>query len=399
MTKRNSIPPMTKEVAEWRHALHQNPGLMYNEVFSNQLVTEKLTEMGIPFKTGIGKTGIVAWIEGKTNSSKRTIGLRADMDALPIEEKSGQAWASKNPGIMHACGHDGHTSILLGTAKYLNETRNFDGRVLLIFQPAEEGGRGAFAMMEDGLFKGDMKCDAVYALHNWPYLPLGTGAIRPGPIMASVDDFEMVITGRGGHAAYPARCIDPIVIGAQLTNALQSIISRNIPAQDSAVLTITNFNAGTGAHNVIPDTAKISGTVRTFKEDVRVLVEARMKKICADLGAAFEANITCHYQRNIDPTINDPAHTVIAADALARILGDENINRAIEPSMGGEDFGGMLAKVPGAYIVIGQGTPNAKSPHNQGLHNPGYDFNDEALAIGIDYFAEVIESSLPLNTK
>lgn len=396
MTKRNSIPPMTKEVAEWRRALHQNPGLMYEETFANALVIEKLTEMGIPFKAGLGKTGIVAIIEGKTNTSGRTIGLRADMDALPIFEASGQPWASKIPGLMHACGHDGHTSILLGTAKYLWETRNFDGRVLLIFQPAEEGGRGAFAMIKDGLFAGDLKCDAVYALHNWPYQPVGTAAIKPGPIMASVDDFDIVITGKGGHAAYPARCIDPIVIGAQVTMALQTIISRMVPAQDSAILSITNFNAGTGAHNVIPDTGRISGTVRTFKEDVRVLIEAKMKKICTDIGVANDATIVCDYQRNIDPTINDPAHTVIAADAMARILGEENVDRAVEPTMGGEDFGGMLAAVPGAYIFMGQGTNDPKSPHNQGLHNPGYDFNDEALAIGMDYFAELVESGLPL---
>jgi len=387
---------MLEEVAGWRRELHQNPGLMYQEVFSGEFVAAQLTKMGIPFKRGIGKTGIVGFIEGRKNTSGKTIGLRGDMDALPIMEASGQPWASKVPGIMHACGHDGHTANLLGAAKYLSETRNFDGRVLLIFQPAEEGGRGAFAMMRDGLFKDDMKCDAVYGLHNWPKMPLGRAGIRPGPLMASVDNFKITIRGVGGHAAYPAMCIDPIVVGSTLVSALQSIVSRSIPAQEMAVLSTTNFKSGTGANNVVPDVAELSGTVRTFSPKVRDKMEDRIKTLAASVCAGYGATAEVHYEREIDPTINDAQHTQIAIEAMARIIGLENIDTNVEPTLGGEDFGGMLAAVPGAYIFVGQGVPDKNSPHNSGLHNPGYDFNDDVLPIGIDYFAELVESSLPL---
>lgn len=396
MTKRNSIPPMQPEVAAWRRELHQNPGLMYEEHYSKALVEKKLTEWGIPFKSGLGKTGIVAIIEGRKNTSGKTIGLRADMDALPIVETSRQPWSSKVQGVMHACGHDGHTANLLGAAKYLNETKNFDGRVLLIFQPAEEGGRGAFAMMKDGLFKNDLKCDEVYGLHNWPYVPLGKAAIRPGPLMAAVDNFKITITGRGGHAAYPARCIDPIIIGSTVVSALQGVVARMVPAQQMAVLSITNFKAGTGANNVIPDTAEISGTVRTFDAAVRDLMEERLKTMAQDICKTYGANAAVDYHREIDATINHAENTVIAIDCMANIVGRENVITDIEPSLGGEDFGGMLAQVPGAYIFVGQGVPDAGSPHNCGLHNPGYDFNDDVLSIGIDYFAELVETRLPL---
>lgn len=387
---------MLPEFAAYRRELHQNPGLMYEEHYSKAMVEKKLTEWGISFKSGLGKTGIVAIIEGQKNTSGKTIGLRADMDALPIKEASGQPWVSKIDGKMHACGHDGHTATLLGVAKYLNETKNFDGRTLLIFQPAEEGGRGAFAMMKDGLFKGDLKCDAVYAYHNWPYMPIGTAGIRPGAIMASVDNFEVIVTGRSGHAAYPHTCIDPVMIGASLVMQLQTIVSRNVPPQECAVISVTNFNAGTGAYNIIPDAAKITGTVRTLSPATRDLVEARLKEVCKNVGVTYGTEIQVTYDREIDPTINDPKHTTIFADAAARVLGNENVYREIEPSMGGEDFGGMLVEVPGAYIRIGQAVSAKDSPHNKSLHNSGFDFNDDILPIAIDVFAEVVESSLPL---
>lgn len=387
---------MLEEVAGWRRELHQNPGLMYEEHFSKAFVEKKLTEWGIPFKSGLGKTGIVGIIEGRKNISGKTIGLRGDMDALPIVETSGQPWASKVQGVMHACGHDGHTANLLGAAKYLNETRNFDGRVLVIFQPAEEGGRGAFAMIEDGLFSNDLKCDAVYGLHNWPQIPFGKAGIKPGPLMAAVDNFKITINGVGGHAAYPARCVDPIVIGSAVVNALQTLISRMTPAQDMAVLSITNFKSGTGASNVIPHVAELSGTVRTFSNKVRDMLEAKLKSMPAEICASYGAKADIEYHREIDATINNPEHTKIAADCMGRILGVENVDTNIEPTLGGEDFGGMLAKVPGAYIFVGQGVADANSPHNRGLHNPNYDFNDDILPIGIDYFAELVESQMPL---
>jgi hippurate hydrolase len=387
---------MKDEVAGWRHALHENPAIMYEEVFASDLVAGKLTEWGIPFKRGLGKTGIVAIIEGQKNTSGKTIGLRADMDALPLTETSGQPWASKIPGRMHACGHDGHTAMLLGTAKYLNETKNFDGRVLLIFQPAEEGGRGAFAMMRDGLFKDDLKCDFVYGLHNWPTLPLGTAGIKSGPVMAAVDHFDIEIAGVGGHAAYPSKCIDPIVIGATIVSTLQTLVSRFVAPQDMAVLSVTNFNAGTGAYNVIPDASKISGTVRSFKPEVRDLMESKIKAMATNICAAYGAKVSVHYDREIDATINNPEHTQICIEAMGRIIGLENVNTNIQPSLGGEDFGGMLMQVPGAYIHLGQGTANPDSPHNRGLHNPNYDFNDDIIPVGMDYFAELVESGLPL---
>ena len=387
---------MKDEVAAWRHDLHQNPGIMYEEHYASDLVAHKLGEWGIPFKRGLGKTGIVGIIEGRQNTSNRTVGLRADMDALPINETSGQPWASQVPGRMHACGHDGHTSILLGTAKYLNETKNFDGRVLLIFQPAEEGGRGAFAMMRDGLFKDDLTCDAVYGLHNWPQLPLGRAGTRVGALMAAVDTFRIEIVGHGGHAAYPAQCVDPIVVGAQIVNALQTIVARMVAPQDMAVLSITNFNAGTGAFNVIPDQAVITGTVRSFDPDVRDTMESRLKTITTEICNAYGAKVSVHYEREIDATINHAEQTAIAITALRRILGAENVETDMRPSLGGEDFGGMMMQVPGAYVHIGQGMADKKSPHNRSLHNPGYDFNDEVLPIAMDYFAEIVETELPL---
>ncbi len=397
MSKRNSIPPMKDEVAGWRRDLHQNPGLMYQEHFSSDFIAAKLTQWGIPHRRGLGKTGIVGIIEGRKNTSGKTIGLRGDMDALPIAEASGQPWASKVPGIMHACGHDGHTANLLGAARYLADTRNFDGRVLVIFQPAEEGGRGAFAMMQDGLFKGDLTCDAVYGLHNWPQIPFGRAGIKAGPLMAAVDNFKIAITGVGGHAAYPARCVDPIVIGSTLVTALQGIVARMVPAQDMAVLSVTNFKSGTGASNVIPNTAEISGTVRTFSNTARDLIETRLKAMAHDICATYGATTNIEYQREIDATINHARETDIAIAAMSRVIGAENVDTNIEPTLGGEDFGGMLSAVPGAYIFVGQGVPDKNSPHNRGLHNPGYDFNDDILPIGIDYFAELVESQMPIN--
>jgi hippurate hydrolase len=396
MTKRSTIPPMLPEVVQWRRLLHQNPGLMYEEHFASAFVTEKLTAWGIPFKQGLGKTGIVGIIEGRQNTSGKTIGLRGDMDALPIHETSGQPWASKIPGLMHACGHDGHTANLLGTAKYLNETRNFDGRVLLIFQPAEEGGRGAFAMMQDGLFKDDLKCDAVYGLHNWPTMPFGTAGIREGALMAAVDNFSITIHGIGGHAAYPARCIDPIVVGANLVTSMQTIVSRMVPAQEMAVLSITNFKSGTGASNVRPESAEISGTVRTFSNVVRQKIEHQIRIMTHAISSSYGTTATIKYENEIDAVINSEQHAHIAAEAMGKVIGLENVDLKTEITLAGDDFGGMLAAVPGAYIFIGQGLPDATSPHSRGLHHPGYDFNDDILATSIDYFAELVESSLPL---
>lgn len=396
MTKRNSIAQMSEEMATWRRGFHQNPGLAYEETFSSEFVAEKLTEWGIPFKKGIAKTGIVATIEGRDTSSGKRIGLRGDMDALPINEKSGQEWASKVPGVMHACGHDGHTATLLGAAKYLNETKNFNGTVHLVFQPAEEGARGADTMISEGLFE-DFPCDEMYGLHNWPFLPIGKAELRTGPLLAAVDEFSITITGEGGHAAYPQATKDPIPAGTATINALQTIISRNIEAVEPVVLSVTNFQAGTGAFNVIADTATITGTVRSFNEDARNFVQQRMKEICDNIGGVYGVKVELtEYTRQIDATINTEAETEFAAQTLKNLLGEENVNTDCDLCLGGEDFGSFLYKVPGAYIFLGQGTPDENSPHNQGLHSPFYDFNDDILPIAVDYFAEIVETSMPI---
>ena len=392
----NRIAAFKDEMAEIRRELHQNPQTAYEETFASAMVQKKLAEWGIPFKTGYGVTGVVATIEGQKTDSGKSIGLRADMDALDIIEKSGQAWASKNPGKMHGCGHDGHTSILLSTAKYLQETRNFNGKVHLIFQPAEEGGRGADRMMEDGLFK-DFPVDQVYGLHNWPWLPLGKVEMRVGPLLANVDEFDITITGKGGHAAYPQDCIDPLVIGAQIVGSLQTIASRTNTPTDPLVVSVTNFNAGTGAFNVIGDTARLNGTVRSFSDTTRKVAKKRIYEICEGLAATYGASVSIEYDEQIDATINTDTETCFAAQTAEKLVGKENVNTNASLCMGGEDFGSFLKHKPGCYIFMGQGTKDGKSPHDHGLHSPFYDFNDDLIPLASSYFAELVESALKLD--
>ncbi len=392
----NRAADMKDEMAEWRRELHQNPQTSYEEEFASAFVAKKLTEWGIPFKKGIAKTGIVATITGQKSSSGKTIGLRADMDALDIEEKSGQPWASKNPGKMHACGHDGHTATLLGAAKYLAETRNFDGTVYLVFQPAEEGGGGAHKMIEEGLFK-DFPCDYMFGLHNWPGLPLGKAATRSGPLLASVDGFDIKITGNGGHAAMPHATTDPLIVAAHLVTALQTIVSRNVDPIATAVLSVTNISAGTGAFNIIGDTATMTGTVRTFDNTLRQSIKDRMEKMGQSICAAFGATFHMDYEFGNDATVNSADGAAMAVRAAAHVLGDANVEADCPPTMGGEDFGAYLNEHPGAFIFIGQGMEKDKnSPHNRGLHNPYYDFNDETLPIGVSFFSKLVEDTLPL---
>ncbi|MGZ9109393.1 MAG: M20 aminoacylase family protein [Micavibrio sp.] len=391
----NRVADFKDEIAALRRSMHENPQTSYEEKFASDLVAKKLTEWGITFKRGYAVTGIVATIEGQKTDSGKTIGLRADMDALDILEKSGQEWASKIPGKMHGCGHDGHTSILLSTAKYLQETRNFNGKVHLIFQPAEEGGRGANKMLEEGVFK-DFPCDTVYGLHNWPWLPFGKVETRVGPLMANVDEFTLTVKGKGGHAAYPQATIDPVVVGAQLIMALQTIVSRNATPTEPLVVSITNFNGGTGASNVIADTAILSGTVRSFTEENRQLAKKRVTEICAGIAAVTGAVIDVEYTFELDATINSAAETAFAAQCAAKVVGAENVSTETPLCMGGEDFGSFRKEKPGCYIFIGQGTKDQNSPHNQGLHSPFYDFNDDLIPVGSSYFAEIVENALPL---
>jgi len=391
----NRAAALKDEATVWRRELHQNPQTKYEEEFASALVAQKLTEWGIPFKKGIAKTGIVATITGNKNDSGKTLGLRADMDALDILEKSGQPHASKTPGKMHACGHDGHTATLLATAKYLNETKNFNGQVHLVFQPAEEGGNGANKMIDEGLFR-NFKIDYMFGIHNWPGVPTGKIGMRPGPLLASVDEFHITIKGVGGHAAMPHATIDPVVVTSQIVTALQSVVARNVDPIDTVVVSVTNFHAGSGAFNIIPDEAKLIGTVRAFNNETREKVIARMKSIIEGIATSMGATAECDFMFHNYATVNDTKAVEMAARAASVVVGENNVDQETPPSMGGEDFSAYLREKPGAFIFVGQGVPEKDSPHNRGLHHPGYDFNDEIIPIGVSYFATLVEQNLPL---
>lgn len=394
MNIRNSIQDLADEIAGYRRALHENPQTAFEETFASGLVKEKLSAWGIPFEDGIAVTGIVATIEGESNKSGRVIGLRADMDALDILEAENKPHVSKIPGKMHGCGHDGHTAMLLGAAKYLSENRNFDGKVHLIFQPAEEGAGGAHKMISEGLFKR-FPMDSVYGLHNWPKIPKGQIALRSGPIMAAAERFDITITGKGGHAAMPHKTIDPIVIGAQVVSALQTLVSRARDPLDPVVISITNFNAGTGAFNVIPDTATLSGTMRAFEPETRARMIARIGEVVSDTAAMMGGVGECVFvPGGYDPTVNTEAETAFCAGVAKALVGEANVDTNVAPSMGAEDFGAMLQAVPGCYIWMGQGEADAASNHNQGLHTPRYDFNDDIIPMGIEYWVRVVEGVL-----
>jgi len=400
MTSREKlIQTITQEATEWRRELHRHPQTQFEETYASDFVAKKLTEWGIRHERGMAKTAVIATIEGRRNHSGRTVAFRADMDALDVKEQSGQAWASETPGKMHACGHDGHTATLLALAKYLQQTRNFDGVIRLIFQPAEEAGRGANQMLREGLLE-QFPFDEIYGYHNWPTLPRGTFAIKPGPMLASVDVFEIRLKGKGGHAAMPHNTHDVVPATAQLVLALQTLVSRETDPMASAVLSVTNIAAGTGAANVIGEAAKLTGTVRTFSQSVRDHLEARMREMIAGVAATFGVQSEFDYTRLINPVINDEESTQYGRVAAAAIVGEANVV-SMDPIMGGEDFGSFLSQRPGAFMAIGQGEPEAegkaKSPHSHGLHSPFYDFNDAILPLAAGYFAELAERRLPID--
>jgi hippurate hydrolase len=381
----NRAAELQDEVAEWRRHIHSRPELLFAVESTAAFVAEKLKEFGVDeIVTGIGRTGVVGLIRGKGEGG-RTIGLRADMDALPLTEITGKPWASTTPGKMHACGHDGHTAMLLGAAKYLAETRNFNGNVAVIFQPAEEGGGGGNLMVKDGMMER-FGIEEVYGMHNLPGLPVGQFATRKGAIMAATDEFTVVIKGRGGHAAMPHKTIDPIAIGAQIVANLQMIASRTADPLRSVVVSVTKFNAGF-AHNVIPNDATIAGTVRTLDAEVRTLAESRFKQIVTGLVAAHGAEADISFHRNYPVTFNHATETGHAVAIATDIAGPANVNPDIDPMMGGEDFSYMLNARPGAFIFIGNGD-------TAGLHNAAYDFNDEAIAHGISYWVRLAEQRL-----
>lgn len=383
----NSIAALKDEMTEWRRDFHAHPEIAFEEVRTSQKVAERLADWGIEVHRGLGKTGVVGVLRG-AGESDRSIGLRADMDALPMTEENAVAWKSTKPGVFHGCGHDGHTSMLLGAAKYLSETRNFDGTVHFIFQPAEEGAGGGREMVKDGLFER-FDCNEVYALHNWPMLPAGKVGVKPGPMMAATDTFDIKIKATGGHAAMPHNCVDPAVIAAQVVLALQSLVSRNTDPLDSAVVSVTQIHVGS-AYNVIAEEASLCGTVRTFNPAVCRMIEQNMTRIVDNTARAFGAEATVAYRNGYPATINHERQTEIAAAAAADVVGEDGIVRDISPVMGGEDFSYMLLERPGAYVWVGQGG----GPSACNVHNPRYDFNDEILPIGASFLARLVERQL-----
>jgi len=375
-----------------RRDLHANPELAFEETRTSQLVADKLTEWGIEVHRGIAKTGLVGVVRGKKSTSGRAIGLRADMDCLPMHETSEVPHKSRNAGRMHACGHDGHTTMLLGAARYLAQTRNFDGTAHLIFQPAEEGGGGGNVMVQEGLFDR-FPCEAVYALHNWPSLAAGKMAVRPGPVLAATDEMRITIRGRGGHGAMPHLTADPVVAAAQVITALQTIASRNANPLDAIVVSICSMQTSQlGAFNVIPGHVMLIGTVRTFRPETRELAERRVREIAGSIAQALGTSAEIEYRRGYPATVNTEREAVFAARVGERVFGAANVITDAEPTMGGEDFSFMLQARPGAYVFLGQGG----GPSGCFLHNPGYDFNDDVIPLGAGYLAALVEDSLPL---
>ena len=388
-----SIKKFHQELVAVRRDLHANPEMGFEEIRTSGIVAGALAAMGVEVHRGIGKTGVVGVIHGQRTDSGKMIGLRADMDALPLNEEGRSAHCSTVPGMMHACGHDGHTTILLGAAKYLMQNRHFNGTAVLIFQPAEEGLGGAQAMVEDGLFD-KFPCDAIYALHNWPALPAGVVGINPGPMMAASDKFEILIHGRGGHGAHPYQTIDPIMVAATMVTALHTIVSRNVHPLEAAVLSFGHISAGSAsAASVIPGQAKLVGTVRSFSDAVQQVVETRMQTLIASIAESFGATAQFTYTRNYPATINTASHANFVADVATELFGADHVVRDLMPSMGSEDFSFMLRKVPGAYFRLGQGG----AEEGRFLHNPKFDFNDEVIPTGSATFAALVERSMPLH--
>ena len=381
----NSINQMQDEMQEWRRDLHQIPEIGLEEYETSSYIKNKLDKWEVDYKTGYSNTGLVAWIKGKKGKSLKTIGLRADFDALPMTEQNNFNHKSKNEGMMHACGHDGHTTMLLGAVKYLKENPDFDGTVYFIFQPGEEGFGGGEKMIQDGMFD-DFKIDEVYALHNWPDMPVGQFGVTPGPMMAAVDEFDITVQGKGGHAALPNKTIDPIIIASQIIISIQSIISRNIDPVDKALISVTKVHGGT-AHNVIENDVTLAGTVRTFKKETRDFIEKKIKDTAIGISKANGGNAEIKYSRLYPATINSKNESIFASDVAKELVGDDNVFTDIDPSMGGEDFSYLLNKKPGSYLYIGQKDNN----HDANLHTTNYDFNDNLLPLGVNFWVNLVK--------
>jgi hippurate hydrolase len=385
------IAQFVPELTSLRRDLHAHPELGFEEVYTSSRVKEALKVCGVDeIHAGIGKTGVVGVIKGRITKSGRMIGLRADMDALTMTEETDFAWKSSKHGMMHGCGHDGHTAMLVGAARYLAETRNFDGTAVLVFQPGEEGFAGAQAMVDDGLFDR-FPVESIYAMHNWPAMKPGTIGINMGAMMAAADRVTIVVTGKGGHGAHAYLAIDPVLVSAHIITAAQSIVSRNVRPIDSAVVSLCAIQAGDlHAMSVIPGSATIVGTIRTFKTEVQALVEERLQEIASAVALGFGATASVKFERSYPATINTPDEAAFAADVAESLVGAEHVDRELEPSMGAEDFSFMLQNRPGAYLRLGQGGDNCF------LHNARYDFNDDVLPLGSALHASLVEQGLPL---
>jgi hippurate hydrolase len=383
----NRITEFHEEITAWRRDIHENPEILFDVNRTAGKVTDLLKSFGVDdVVTGLGKTGVVGVIKGRQSRSGKVIGLRADMDALPIFEKTGKAYASKNSGKMHACGHDGHTAMLLGAAKYLAETRNFDGTVIVIFQPAEEGGGGGRVMVQDGLMER-FGIEEVFGMHNMPGLPVGEFAIREGGMMASTDEFTIEVEGTGGHAAMPNKSNDPVVAAAHLIVGLQTIVSRNVDPMRPAVLSVTMMQAGS-ASNVIPASVKLTGTVRTLDEEVRALMEERLREVSVHITAAYGASAKVSYRRGYPVTVNAGPQTRFAVQVAQELAGKDRVDDNVDPVMGAEDFSYMAQARPGAFIFMGNGDTAQ-------LHQDTYDFNDEAIPVGCSYWIRLVETAMP----
>ncbi|CAM3698934.1 M20 aminoacylase family protein [Paracoccus yeei] len=386
MPVKNRFAELLPEIAAWRRDFHENPELLYEVHRTAARVAALLRDFGCDeVVEGIGRTGVVGVIRGRTDRSGRVVGLRADMDALPIRERTGRAYASKNPGVMHACGHDGHTAMLLGAAKYLSETRNFDGTAVVIFQPAEEGGGGGLAMVQDGLVER-WGIQEFYGMHNMPGYPVGTFAIREGAMMAAADQFDIVVTGKGGHAAKPHECIDTTLVAAQIIVALQSVVSRNVDPLKSGVVSVCVVETDSTAHNVIPQMVTLRGTARSLDPEVRDQIEAAIARVAENTAAALGARAEVHYERGYPVTMNDPQATGFAAEVARQVAGFVNMDML--PLMAGEDFSYMLNERPGAYIFVGNGDTAM-------VHSPEYDFDDNAIPAGASWYAGMVEARMP----
>jgi amidohydrolase len=390
MRTTDRLDNLLPDIIAWRRDIHQHPEIGYEVHRTAAFVADKLREFGADeVVEGIGQTGVVALIKGRSCTSGKVVGLRADMDALPIVEATGAQWSSESSGSMHACGHDGHTAMLLGAARALADSRDFDGTVAVIFQPAEEGGGGGLAMVEDGMMER-FGIQEVYGLHNMPGLPIGEFAIRPGPLMACADEFDIVVKGRGGHAAMPHVCVDPVVVASHIVLALQSIVSRGVKPTDPLVITVTTMEVEGGAYNVIPQQVHMRGTLRAFEESVRLESKARIFKIAEQTAMAFDAQAEIAYRDGYPPTVNHVEQTDFVVNVAGALVGTDKVDADRPPMMGAEDFSYMLNERPGAFIFMGNGDSAM-------LHHPEYDFDDEAIRHGCNYWINLVSAAMPLN--